>query len=56
MTMIAEYYKGGRDKPNILVFSAVHDGRRRTEEEMYVADKREARTLAKQRGYVPWNF
>lgn len=52
----ADFYRAGHSQPAQVVFTEIRDGKRVTLETVHVADKREARKIAVERGATPWNF
>jgi len=56
MIKAAEYTNGSKHKPATLSFASISDGRRTYEKTVPVSGKREARKMAEQFGYTPWNF
>lgn len=55
-TLAAEYTQGSRRSSATLVLNRIIDGYRTRLIGFNVANKREARQLAKQYGATPWNF
>lgn len=56
MTYAADFTNGTKARPATLTFYVIENGCRRFLSEQPVADKREARKMAKDMGYTPWNF
>lgn len=54
--LAAEYTVKGRNSPATVVLNRIIDGHRTKVIGFNVANKREARQIAKQYGATPWNF
>jgi hypothetical protein len=55
--LVADFYKGTKRKPCVLDISRLSDSSsRQLLETVAVADKREARKIAAERGAKCWNF
>ena len=55
-TKAAYYTSTPRQGGGVLDFVTIEDGQRTWGEIASVGGKREARRLAKEKGYTPWNF
>ena len=54
--LAAEFTKGGASRPSTLDLNRIVDGHRTRIVSFNVANRREARQIAKQYGATPWNF
>lgn len=56
VTHAADFTNGTKTRPATLTLYTINNGCRNFLSEQAVADKREARRVAKSLGYQPWNF
>ncbi len=56
MTYAADFTNGSKTRSATLTFYTIANGCRTFCGQQSVADKREARKVAKSLGYTPWNF
>jgi hypothetical protein len=52
----ADYWTGSKRKPATVDLYEIRGGRRGDAETIVVSGKGEARRIAKERGFKPWNF
>jgi hypothetical protein len=56
MELAAEFTNGSKTRSPVLTLNMIGNGRREFVSSRSVADKREARKVAKELGAKPWNF